>query len=31
MTLGTDEFISRFVIHMLPHGCHGIRHYGLFS
>jgi addiction module HigA family antidote len=29
MTLATDEFISRFVIHVLPHGLHRIRHYGL--
>jgi hypothetical protein len=28
MTLDTDEFIRRFLIHVLPHGFHRIRHYG---
>ncbi len=31
MTLGTDEFIRRFLIHVLPDGFHRIRHYGLFA
>ena len=31
MTLGTDEFIRRFLIHVLPKGLHRIRHYGLFA
>jgi hypothetical protein len=31
MTLGTDEFIRRFLIHVLPKGFHRIRHYGLFA
>jgi len=31
MTLATDEFIHRFLIHVLPHGFHRIRHYGLFA
>jgi len=31
MTLGTDEFIRRFLIHVLPDRLHRIRHYGLFS
>jgi hypothetical protein len=29
MTLKTDEFIRRFLIHVLPSGFHRIRHYGL--
>jgi len=29
MTLTTDEFIRRFLIHVLPRGFHRIRHYGL--
>jgi hypothetical protein len=28
MTLGTDEFIRRFLIHVLPRGFHRIRYYG---
>ena len=28
MTLATDEFIRRFLIHVLPGGFHRIRHYG---
>ena len=28
MTLHADEFIRRFLIHVLPHGFHRIRHYG---
>ena len=28
MTLHADEFIRRFLIHVLPNGFHRIRHYG---
>ena len=31
MTLGADEFIRRFLLHVLPEGFHRIRHYGLFA
>jgi hypothetical protein len=31
MTLPADEFIRRFLIHVLPKGFHRIRHYGLFT
>src|SRR4030081_1428476 len=31
MTLATDEFIRRFLIHVLPGGFHRIRHYGLLA
>jgi Putative transposase len=31
MTLDADEFIRRFLIHVLPKGFHRIRHYGLFA
>src|SRR5438046_8551483 len=31
MTLSTDEFIRRFLIHVLPQGFHRIRHYGLLA
>ena len=31
MTLTTDEFIRRFLIHVLPKGFHRIRHYGVFA
>ena len=31
MTLATDEFIRRFLLHVLPSGIHRIRHYGLFA
>jgi hypothetical protein len=31
MTLGTDEFIRRFLLHLLPRGFHRIRHYGLLA
>jgi hypothetical protein len=31
MTLDVDEFIRRFLIHVLPGGFHRIRHYGLFA
>jgi hypothetical protein len=29
MTLAADEFIRRFLLHVLPRGFHRIRHYGL--
>jgi predicted RNA-binding Zn-ribbon protein involved in translation (DUF1610 family) len=31
MTLTTDEFIRRFLLHVLPTGFHRIRHYGLVA
>jgi Putative transposase/Transposase zinc-binding domain len=31
MTLASDEFIRRFLIHVLPSGFHRIRHYGIFA
>jgi hypothetical protein len=31
MTLAADEFIRRFLLHILPKGFHRIRHYGLFA
>jgi hypothetical protein len=31
MTLATGEFIRRFLIRVLPHGFHRIRHYGLLA
>ena len=31
MTLAVDEFIRRFLLHVLPRGFHRIRHYGLLS
>jgi hypothetical protein len=31
MTLATDEFIRRFLLHSLPRGFHRIRHYGLLA
>src|SRR5271163_1452612 len=31
MTLAAHEFIRRFLLHVLPHGFHRIRHYGLFA
>jgi hypothetical protein len=31
MTLATSEFIRRFLMHVLPHGLHRIRHYGFFA
>jgi Putative transposase len=31
MTLATNEFFRRFLIHVLPSGFHRIRHYGLFA
>ena len=31
MTLTAEEFIRRFLMHVLPSGFHRIRHYGLFA
>jgi hypothetical protein len=31
MTLTTDNFIERFLMHVLPRGFHRIRHYGFFA
>jgi len=31
MTLSADEFIRRFLVHVLPKGFHRIRHYGLLA
>ena len=31
MTLAPNEFIRRFLIHVLPAGFHRIRYYGLFA
>src|SRR5271167_3142342 len=31
MTLAADEFIRRFLLHVLPGGLHRIRHYGLLA
>ena len=31
MTLAAQEFIRRFLLHVLPQGFHRIRHYGLFA
>jgi Putative transposase len=31
MTLASDEFIRRFLLHVLPGGFHRIRHYGLLA
>ncbi|MDH7976142.1 transposase, partial [Sphingomonas sp. AR_OL41] len=31
MTLSSDEFIRRFLLHVLPKGFHRIRHYGLLA
>jgi hypothetical protein len=31
MTLATNEFIRRFLVHVLPKGFHRIRHYGLLA
>ncbi len=31
MTLAPDEFIRRFLLHVLPNGFHRIRHYGLLA
>ena len=31
MTLAVDDFIRRFLTHVLPEGFHRIRHYGPFA
>jgi hypothetical protein len=31
MTLMTEEFMRRFLLHVLPSGFHRIRHYGLLA
>jgi hypothetical protein len=31
MTLAADEFMCRFLLHVLPAGFHRIRHYGLLA
>jgi len=31
MTLPADEFIRRFLLHVLPSGFHRIRHYGFLA
>jgi hypothetical protein len=31
MTLDSREFMRRLLLHVLPHGFHRIRHYGLFA
>jgi hypothetical protein len=31
MTLAADEFIRRFLMHVVPKGFHRIRHYGLLA
>jgi hypothetical protein len=31
MTLGAEEFMRRFLLHVLPGGFHRIRHYGFFA
>jgi hypothetical protein len=31
MTLSTDEFMRRFLLHVLPGGFHRIRHFGLIA
>ena len=31
MTLSVDEFIRRFLLHVLPKGFHRIRYYGFFA
>lgn len=31
MTLDADEFMRRFLLHVLPSGFHRIRHYGLMA
>ena len=31
MTLAPDQFIRRFLLHVLPKGFHRIRHYGLLA
>jgi hypothetical protein len=31
MTLAADEFIRRFLQHVLPRGLHKVRYYGLWA
>jgi hypothetical protein len=31
MTLSSDEFMRRFLLHVLPGGFHRIRHFGLIA
>ena len=31
MTVNTEEFMRRFLLHVLPSGLHRIRHYGLLA
>ncbi|QIE29614.1 Putative transposase (plasmid) [Caballeronia sp. SBC2] len=31
MTLAADEFVRRFLLHVLPAGFHRIRHYGVLA
>ena len=31
MTVATEEFMRRFLLHVLPSGFHRIRHYGLLA
>jgi hypothetical protein len=31
MTLAAEEFVRRFLLHVLPPGFHRIRHYGLLA
>lgn len=31
MKLKTGQFTQRFLLHVLPRGCHRIRHYGLIA
>ena len=31
MTLKTEEFMRRFLLHVLPSGFHRIRHYGMLA
>ncbi len=31
MSISADEFIRRFLLHVLPRGFHRIRHYGLLA
>ncbi len=31
MTLSADEFIRRFLLHVLPNGCRRIRYYGFLA
>ena len=31
LTIAADEFVRRFLLHVLPRGFHRIRHYGLLA